>query len=36
MTPKEVELAYMGYLKRMELGANCTLAAARKARTSNG
>lgn len=35
MTPKEIELAYIGYLKRMELGTNCILAAIRRSKTSN-
>lgn len=31
MTPKEIELAYLGYIKRKELDANCALAGARQA-----
>lgn len=35
MAPKDIELAYIGYLKRMELGTNCILAAVRRSKTSS-
>ena len=35
MTPKEIQLAYLGYVTHMELVTNCILAAAKKSQTSD-
>lgn len=35
LTPKEIEIAYKGFIEKQELETNCTIAALRRARSNN-